>query len=187
MYGDYNDWERGRGATVSYGTGPRYDHTYGNNTGIWNFGGNRVKLLTIFSVTGHYMYVEASNANTGYNSHGKLISRKVKAVTQPRQCFLTLWYHMIGTAVGNLDIYKRPDNTYIWQQIFLFNNHGSLKDRWYNVTIDLYRTDFVNNNFEISIEASNFQSNQPSSDIAVDDISFSLGCSFVGKCLHMIP
>jgi hypothetical protein len=122
------------------------------------------------------MYVEVSTARQGYFSHGKLVSRMVKAVTKPKQCFLTIWYHMFGASVGNLDIYKRPQNQPIYRQSRLFYNHGSRDDRWYNATMDLYTTDFSNSNFEVSIEASRLYST--SSDIAVDDITFSLGCSF---------
>lgn len=75
---DQMDWQIGRGSTSSLNTGPSYDHT----------------KKTIY---GRYLYIEGNNASSW--DHADLESR---LLTIQKKCFITFWYHMYGSHVGQL-------------------------------------------------------------------------------------
>ena len=124
------------------------------------------------------MYIEVSNARLGYFSLAKLESKKLKAVTKPNQCMLTIWYHMRGRDIGRLEIKKQPDGAFSWIYPTLFSRTREQGAEWLNVTVDLYTTSYTSNKFTVSVEASNIYG--PFGDMAVDDLSFSSGCIFDG-------
>ncbi|XP_062504071.1 MAM and LDL-receptor class A domain-containing protein 1-like [Corticium candelabrum] len=158
LIGDRNDWTRSRGPTQSQGTGPSSDHTFGNSSG-------------------HYMYIEATNANRGFGvtSAALLVSKRFNAVTKANACFMTMWYHMKGRQVGRLRVRKQSDGAQANRYPVLFTVIRDQGDQWHNVTFDLYTSTYANDGFTVTIEARNIQST--SSDIAIDDLSFSSGCT----------
>lgn len=126
------------------------------------------------------MYLESSTATQGFSSTAKLVSKRMKGVTNSSQCSLTVWYHMKGSGIGTLRIRKQPDGAFTFLYPTLFSRSGDQGDQWKNVTVDLYTSSYTNVAFTVSIEASGIFTF--TSDIAVDDITFSPGCSqyFVG-------
>ena len=130
------------------------------------------------------MYVEATNARQGFFSDTLLVSKRLMAVAKPGVCFLNFWYHMYGSDVGDLYTWKRSSGAFSWQYPLLFDRSGNQGNKWLNATVDLYTTAYVNSVFDVTIDASFIFS--ASSDIAIDDISFSPGCSFTGKQGHPI-
>ena len=74
--------------TTSSDTGPTYDHTYGTDYG-------------------RYMYIEASSPRLS-GDKARLISRPFtqhETTGDTYEC-LTFFYHMYGSAMGTLNIYK---------------------------------------------------------------------------------
>jgi hypothetical protein len=122
------------------------------------------------------MFIEVSKSRRGYYSLAKLQSTKLKAVTKPNQCMLTMWYHMWGRDIGRLEIRKQPDGAWSWSYPRLFSRSSEQGAEWVNVTVDLYTTSYTSNKFTVSVQASNIYG--PFGDIAVDDLSFSAGCQF---------
>ena len=123
------------------------------------------------------MYIEATNANRGFGvtSAALLVSKRFNAVTKANACFMTMWYHMKGRQVGRLRVRKQSDGAQANRYPVLFTVITDQGDQWHNVTFDLYTSTYANDGFTVAIEARNIQST--SSDIAIDDISFSSGCT----------
>lgn len=134
---------------------------------------------------GHYMYIEATSANpgSGGSSAAILVSKAFSAVTKPNTCLLTMWYHMKGSRVGRLRVRKQSNGAQQNRYPLLFTVIGDQGDLWNNVTVDLYTSTYANDGFTVAIEARNIRST--SSDIAIDDLTFSAGCTgyFTGLLL----
>lgn len=75
-----------KGQTASAGTGPHYDHTYGNSSGS-------------------YVYAEASSPALA-NDTTQLTSGEMPAFGAPGKC-LSFWYHMYGPHVGTLRVLSK--------------------------------------------------------------------------------
>ena len=128
------------------------------------------------------MYIEVSKSKRGWQSLAKLESRKLKGIDKANRCMLTVWYHMSGRDIGKLQIKKLLDGQSWWyNQPVLFTRSGHQSDTWLNVTVDLYTSNDENTESVVSIEADNIYG--PFGDMAVDDITFSPGCTsyFAGR------
>ena len=90
-----------QGHTASIGTGPHYDHTYGNGSGT-------------------YVYAEASSPARA-NDTTQLTSGEMPAFGSPGKC-ISFWYHMYGPHVGTLRVLTKVNNIlgyYVFQSFFL--------------------------------------------------------------------
>ena len=173
--GDVNEWKRARGSTQSLDTGPGYDHTLGNSSGTNTGSLSWVSCCKRSFGLGHYMYLEASTASKIVSNTAKLVSKRMRAITVPNQCSLTMWYHVKGTGAGTLQIKKQPDGAFTVLYPTLFSVSGGQGDSWKNVTVDLYTISYSSFAFTVSIESSRVFSF--TSDIAIDDITLSPGCN----------
>ncbi|XP_021371353.1 MAM and LDL-receptor class A domain-containing protein 1-like, partial [Mizuhopecten yessoensis] len=84
---DNIDWTRAAGATLTSGTGPNSDHTYGTQQG-------------------HYMYIDASSSQSGQKA--RLISPSSNG--QHSMC-MTFYYSMYGNGVDSLNVYAKAGNS----------------------------------------------------------------------------
>eukprot|EP00112_Aurelia_sp_Birch-Aquarium-sp1_P007924 Seg1865.11 transcript_id=Seg1865.11/GoldUCD/mRNA.D3Y31 product="A disintegrin and metalloproteinase with thrombospondin motifs 3" protein_id=Seg1865.11/GoldUCD/D3Y31 len=140
------DWTLHKGSTPSHGTGPRDDHTIANETG-------------------HYMYIEASsgegNAYRGQGHRARLMSPQINV---PRVCF-TFYYHMLGSHLGSLNVYKRVDGN----DISIWNQTKEQGDKWYKAEISIASEKA----FEIHMEG--VRGDHYQGDIAIDDLAITAG------------
>ena len=121
-----------KGETGSWGTGPKADHTLGNEQGS-------------------YLYVETSYAkeNDTANLQSPLISF---SGSQPSTVCVRFWYHMFGQHVGAFNIYQSTKagvaGKLVWQR------KGSLVDEWVYGHVSVQRSpSFYVSNFEIFIHS----------------------------------
>eukprot|EP00794_Sanderia_malayensis_P012678 gene12678-13979_t len=144
--GDDFDWQKNKGSTPSYGTGPRDDHTFENGTG-------------------HYMYIEASDGQDdnrrkkGYRA--RLIS---PLINTPEVCF-SFFYHMFGSHIGGLNVYIKTE----FEEVLLWNRTKDLNDRWFFANVNM-RTKWAFNIVIEGVRGTHYQG-----DIAIDDLSVKAG------------
>ncbi|XP_048242500.1 MAM and LDL-receptor class A domain-containing protein 2-like [Haliotis rufescens] len=159
---DEFDWSIGSNGTVSLGTGPTYDHTFGSNTG-------------------HFAFIESSAPRVRgdravlispmYNGH----KGAVGTYTYYSTTCLSFWYQMYGTSVGSLNVYQKQNGTFRSQLWYLNGNQGNM---WRRASV---MVNAHNKPFQIQIEA--VRGSLYSGDIAIDDIAWEDGgCSPPGYC-----
>ncbi|EDO47787.1 predicted protein [Nematostella vectensis] len=93
---DNFDWTYQQGRTPSISTGPKFDHTFGDDRG-------------------HYMYIEVSSGSRG----AKALLESSLFSPGSGKC-LEFWYHMYGSSIGQLNVYLKtgaslPSNP-TWQR-----------------------------------------------------------------------
>jgi PKD repeat protein len=140
---DNIDWRVDAGGTISTGTGPSVDHSPGTSTG-------------------NYLYLEASNGCNGQVA--ELISPCID-LTAANVPVFSIWYHMEGTAVGELHIDILSNGAWINDIVApIIGNQGS---NWLEATTSLsaYVGQVVN------IRVRGITGNNWSSDIAIDDFN----------------
>ena len=105
---DKLDWKKHKGETGSYGTGPKTDHTQGNEQGS-------------------YLYVETSYAKE--NDTANLISPRINFVSgNSNTTCVRFWYHMFGQHVGAFNIYQTQSTASLGKLVW--QRKGSLVDEW---------------------------------------------------------
>ncbi|XP_078598599.1 MAM and LDL-receptor class A domain-containing protein 1-like isoform X3 [Branchiostoma floridae x Branchiostoma japonicum] len=146
MRDDDFDWTRQSGPS-GFRTGPQTDHTYGN-------------------ATGHYMFIETS-APRQLDDVARLIG-PVITPSATEQCKMVIHYHMDGSTIGLLAVYKRQysDNS----ESLLWSDFVDYNDVWQQRETVLTGPQ----PFQVIIEGLRGTGNY--GDIAVDDITFSPGC-----------
>ena len=102
------NWQKHKGETGSWGTGPKADHTLGNEKGT-------------------YLYVETSYAKE--NDTANLRSPKISfaSATNNIVC-VRFWYHMFGQHVGAFNIYQSQTTNFVGKPVW--QRKGSLVDEW---------------------------------------------------------
>lgn len=110
------------------------------------------------------MYIESSSKRPG--SKARLLSPRMPKT--PAKC-LQFWYHMYGSSVGSLSVYKktgRPTGPRIWT---LTGNQGN---EWLVAQVSVWSS---LRSFQISFEGTVGRGGK--GDIAIDDVTI-----FNGKC-----
>ena len=79
------EWSRGNGSTANHGTGPPYDHT-------------------IFSPSGHYLYIGSEEHEPSARA---FLTTPLLAPTTGGGCTFRMFYHMHGKGLGNLTLYHQ--------------------------------------------------------------------------------
>jgi hypothetical protein len=164
---DNFDWLLYSGSTISVLTGPPFDHTYG-------------------TAAGHYIYIETSLPRVA-GDFADVMSPLMAPPPRPGgtslTCYVRFCYHMYGFTVGDLSVFI--DNTdgrqLIWQV------HGQQGNRWLcdRVVINQY---IQNINYRIVWRGRTGNFSFPwQGDIALDDITFSLGCGGVAPTVPPPP
>ncbi|XP_072170533.1 MAM domain-containing glycosylphosphatidylinositol anchor protein 2-like [Diadema setosum] len=145
-YYDDFDWSRNNRGTWSYWTGPGGDHTTGCKYG-------------------YYMYIETSSPR----SHGEEARLTSPAQYRDGPLCLAFWYHMYGSTINSLNVYKSASKTPNSSDV-LFSLTGAIGNAWYKaqVSIDNYTQPFY-----ITMEG--IRGSSFTGDIAVDDIVLSEG------------
>ena len=86
---DHGDWILKQGTTPSFGTGPSGDHTTGSS---------------------NYYYVESSGSMNWNKPF--VIYTPTFDVSQSPSMVVSFWYHMYGTAMGDLEVGIVSDSAY---------------------------------------------------------------------------
>ena len=124
-----------------------------------------IVIECVVCVTGHYMYIEASSPRKA-GEKARLHSEILPA--GPAMC-LSFWYHMHGTGMGTLTVYKQPAQD------------NGLMDSMWEVSGEqgnLWKQAFVNIGSSVSQYTIVFEGvvgNSYLSDIAIDDILYQRG------------
>ncbi|XP_067126410.1 MAM and LDL-receptor class A domain-containing protein 1-like isoform X1 [Centruroides vittatus] len=140
-------WTWFSGRTLSEGTGPERDHTYGN-------------------ASGHYLYISSISQAIRRTAS---ISSTTFLPTSTTGCQIRLWYHMYGEDVSTLTLYIRAaEGTNLNK---LTNVTGEQGDEWKRLSVVIS----FKLNFKVIIEGR--QGDGPRGDIAIDDISFTPECT----------
>ncbi|XP_077347057.1 MAM and LDL-receptor class A domain-containing protein 1 isoform X1 [Lithobates pipiens] len=144
------DWTRHQGQTPTLDTGPMKDHTLG-------------------TVRGHYLYIETSEPQM-YRNQAILLSPEIDATinNDNKTCIFRFHYHMFGSQIYSLAIYKRTmRNTrgqLLWQA---FGNKGN---RW------LKKVLYINSTYPFQLLITGMVGDGFTGDIGIDDLSF-LNCT----------
>lgn len=137
------DWRVDTNGTSTQGTGPTFDHTRND-------------------AQGRYYYLEGSGNCTGKT--GLLTSPCLPLNGDPDQ-FMTFWYHMYGSGMGELHLDIMVEGS--WQLDVIPPIVGDQGDQWLQAVVDLspYAGNTINLRFRGITGTSHL------SDIALDDIS----------------
>lgn len=141
---DNFNWTRHRGPTSSINTGPIQDHTTGSRSG-------------------YYLYIETSRPR-------KLNDTASIGLYLPKPigpCSMRFWYHMYGSSVGSLNIYK---NTLDRGKSQVDSINSTQGNKWMRREVLLTST----SPFQVIIQG--VVGPGIAGDIAIDDISFTPGC-----------
>nr|XP_054757010.1 MAM and LDL-receptor class A domain-containing protein 2-like [Lytechinus pictus] len=136
---DVFDWLRTSGSTPSGGTGPSQDHTTG-------------------SAAGYYVYFETSLPSIQSSDNAVLNSEHFDPTNEG--C-LTMWYHMYGAGVGELNVYSVNNSG---SQVQLWSKSGDQGNVWLKGQVPLSS----NTEFRIQLEAVYLIDS--TGDIAIDDV-----------------
>lgn len=107
MGGDQFNWKRQKGETGSWGTGPKSDHTRGDDKG-------------------YYMYIETSFNQENHTAN--LRSPRINFASGGNSVCVRFWYHMFGQHVGSLNIYQTQNARYLGKPVW--TRKGALVDEW---------------------------------------------------------
>ena len=143
------DWFVDEGGTPSVSTGPLVDHTLG-------------------TVTGNYMYTEASSPNFP-NKVAHLTTPFVDLSTgnNPR---LVFWYHMFGAAMGELHVDVYDNGAWVLDVMTPLVGPQQLNqsDPWKEAIVDL--SAYAVNPIQIRLRG--ITGSDYTSDMAIDDVHF---------------
>jgi len=147
---DYSDdfqWTWQQGKTATSQTGPGLDHTYGNSTG-------------------HYIYIETSSPRR-LGDKARLKSPVFQS-SNSGTCRMRFFYHMHGVDVNLLNVYiekyEMGPLTPVWTK------NGSQVDSWLRADVAL------SSSMPFRVVFEGVRGNGFHGDIAIDDVSFTLGC-----------
>ncbi len=139
--GDDLDWTIDANGTPSSGTGPS-SAAEGNS----------------------YIYVEASGNGTGYPNKQAILNSPCFDLTAMSAASLSFQYHMLGNAVGTLNVEASTNNGSSWTSIFSLS--GSQGSNWNTADIDLAA--YVGNSVQLRLNVVTGSSWQ--GDITIDDL-----------------
>lgn len=143
---DQFDWQRHRGPTSSFGTGPSADHTTGGPSGF-------------------FLYIETSRPQKPNDT--ARIYYNMPAQRGP--CAIRFWYHMYGRHVGSLNVYMA---TLDYGTILLDNITSSQGNKWLRKEVALQSKSVAP--YQVIIEG--VVGPGYLGDIAIDDLTFTPGC-----------
>ena len=152
---DKFDWSIGSNATDSSGTGPGMDHTYSSSVG-------------------KYAYLEASLKRPGDNA--VITSNTYKGFLYSANGCLTFWYHMYGSGIGILNVYRKDESS--TSPVKIWSLFGEQENAWKIANV---RIKSKGKPFQIQFEGVIGSSYK--SDIAIDDVAVNSGfCPPIASC-----
>eukprot|EP00057_Strongylocentrotus_purpuratus_P018006 XP_011672480.1 PREDICTED: MAM and LDL-receptor class A domain-containing protein 2 [Strongylocentrotus purpuratus] len=137
------DWQRIQGRTVSSGTGPTADHTFGTPYGT-------------------YIFIEAS----GKSQNDMAYLKSGDFLALQKRC-LEFYYHMYGAGVGNLYVQRQADTETKFTNIITLK--GDKGDQWRQQLVPL---DVIDGAYSYELQLIASVGTSFSSDISLDDIAF---------------
>lgn len=141
-------WIRKTGDMLAEGTGPGYDHTYGNDTG-------------------YYLYLQSVEGSK--DKRGQISSESF--APSNGECHFRFWYMMRANQSATLRIFGEETLGSRTKTIYnLFETSGSSDYLWILKDLDIN----IPRYFKIVLEG--IAGNPTEGDIAVDDVSFSENC-----------
>uniref|UniRef100_A0A7M5U4P5 Uncharacterized protein n=1 Tax=Clytia hemisphaerica TaxID=252671 RepID=A0A7M5U4P5_9CNID len=143
MAGDNLNWQRHKGETGSWGTGPKVDHTQGNEQG-------------------YYAYVETSFSKQ--NATANLRSPRIAFTSGGDSVCVRFWYHMFGQHVGAFNLYQTQSSTKLGKMVW--QRKGALVDDWVYGHVTVPRSPAFYMVFQ-AVRGPGYQG-----DVAIDDVSF---------------
>ncbi|XP_065198014.1 MAM and LDL-receptor class A domain-containing protein 2-like [Sycon ciliatum] len=141
------DWNVGRGLAAISPTAPQVDHT-------------------TMAATGHYLFIQADRTH----NTGDVASIATPLMAPPyAACYASFCYHMYGSELGtlNVSVGTGTETKTAWSRT------GDQGDQWLCDKVRL--NSFVTSDFRLVISAN--RGSGIKDEIAIDDISFSQGCS----------
>ncbi|XP_024885516.1 leukocyte tyrosine kinase receptor [Temnothorax curvispinosus] len=160
------NWTRHSGPTPTFRTGPNYDHTYRNATGMYAFVNMGFKHAAVKYGSRATMTSPLYNPTPPY-------SRDPNSPYY-RSCQVRFFYHKHGAHSASLGLFLVQVKPYGNHTENLWWSYGPANDAWHNEAIALD----VKYRYHLQFEASRGYSSK--GDIAVDDISLSPECFGIG-------
>ncbi|WP_298311200.1 T9SS type A sorting domain-containing protein [uncultured Aquimarina sp.] len=124
-----------------------------------------------------YIYVEASGNGTGYPNKQAILNAPCLDFGGVSSPTLNFQYHMVGDAVGTLNIEARTNNTGNWTSVFTIS--GSQGADWNEASVDL-STYAGNSSVQLRLNVVTGTSWQ--GDITIDDLSITNGTTPPPTC-----
>lgn len=149
------DWTWHSGETPTLGTGPLNDHTIGN-------------------ITGHYLYMEATR-----DERQNIAQLKTYPMFKDGgRCTMRFYYHAYGEDLGGM--FNPPLTVSVsgdLQSQESVGGSGTSNPEWREATISIPQE---SGSYQVTIQARRTTGN--SADVAIDDVSFGIGCIGIDKC-----
>ncbi|WP_298545739.1 T9SS type A sorting domain-containing protein [uncultured Aquimarina sp.] len=117
-----------------------------------------------------YIYVEASGNGTGYPNKQAILNSACLNFSSLTSPTLNFQYHMIGNAVGALNIEARTNNTGNWTSVF--SRSGAQGTDWNTASIDLSA---YAGNASVQLRLNVVTGSSWQGDITIDDLSITDG------------
>ncbi len=145
--GDDLDWTVDSNGTPSNGTGPS-GAVDGNS----------------------YIYVEASGNGNGFPNKRAILNSPCLDFSGLTSPTLSFQYHMVGNAIGTLDVEARTDNTGDWTSVF--SRSGAQGTDWNTASVDLSA---YAGNASVQLRLNTVTGNSWQGDVTIDDLSITNG------------
>ncbi|WP_299901888.1 trypsin-like peptidase domain-containing protein [uncultured Aquimarina sp.] len=117
-----------------------------------------------------YIYVEASGNGTGYPSKQAILNSPCLDFNGVSSPTLSFQYHMVGNAVGSLNLEARTNNSGNWTSVF--SRSGSQGSNWNEASIDLSA---YAGNSSVQLRLNVVTGTSWQGDITIDDLSITNG------------
>ena len=143
---DKFDWSLGSTRPNLLKTGPKFDHTKNDSTGVFLYADGRSPILP------------------GYNAY---LESTLFYPTPSFGLCMDFWYHMYGRHIGTLNVHlsvSSPSSD--TESVLIWSRSGNKGDQWLNGQVSIKSS----RSFRLSFEA--IRGNGDLSTIAIDDIDF---------------
>jgi len=82
---------------------------------------------------GHYLFIEASTGEGDALRRPGFKARLISPLIRVPEVCLTFYYHMLGSHIGSLNVYKRSGK----KEIRLWKRNEDLGDMWHKADVDI--------------------------------------------------
>ncbi|MFC5045083.1 M36 family metallopeptidase [Aquimarina hainanensis] len=184
----------GNGCTSGISSFP-YSEGFENNLGAWTQSSNDNLDWTVdangtpsngtgpssASEGANYIYVEASGNGTGFPNKRAILNSPCFDLSSVTTANFSFKYHMLGSAIGRLDVEASTDDGTSWTSIF--NKTGEQGSSWNTANIDL--ATYVGGSVQLrfnTVTGSSWQA-----DVAIDDVKLTEGAVSTDICEGVAP
>ncbi|QKX07100.1 T9SS type A sorting domain-containing protein [Aquimarina sp. TRL1] len=184
----------GNGCTSGISSFP-YSEGFENNLGAWTQSSNDNLDWTVdangtpsngtgpssASEGANYIYVEASGNGTGFPNKRAILNSPCFDLSSVATANFSFKYHMLGSAIGRLDVEASTDDGTSWTSIF--NKTGAQGSSWNTANIDLAA--YVGGSVQLRFNTVTGTSWQ--ADVAIDDVKLTEGAVSTDICEGVAP